>query len=280
MKTLTFSTTIEANAAKVWFTLWNDYNYRQWTSVFHPGSYAVSDWQLGSRIQFLSPQGEGIDSIITALVPNEKMLFTHQGSLKNFAPLENDPAAAAWKGATESYTLVESNGITTLTVELGASDDPLDDFSEVFPKALAVVKKRAEQFAITIETTVKAPVEKVWDYWADPEHIKVWNTASPDWHTPIAENDLRVGGKFLSRMEAKDGSFGFDFGGDYSVVDTHQKIAYEMSDGRKVTVVFTTMDDTTKITETFDPENENSYDLQYGGWMAILQNFKQYTEIH
>lgn len=278
MKILTFTSTIAAPAAKVWFTLWNDYSYRQWTGAFYPGSYAESDWQQGSRIQFLSPKGDGIDSLITEMVPNEKMLFTHQGTLKNFEPVSNDPESMMWKGATETYTLSESNGITSLTVQLQSSDEFIDHFSEVFPKSLAIVKQRAEQFAITVETIVNAPIEKVWACWTDPECIKAWNNASPDWHTPKAENDLRVGGSFLSRMEAKDGSFGFDFTGIYSVVDTHQKIAYGLEDGRQVSITFTRIGNTTQVTETFDPENQNSYDMQYGGWMAILQNFKLYTE--
>jgi uncharacterized protein YndB with AHSA1/START domain len=280
MKTLTFTSTIAAPAAKVWFTLWNDYSYRQWTGAFYPGSYADSDWHQGSRIKFLSPKGDGIDSIITQMVPNEKMLFTHQGTLKNFEPLTNNPESTMWKGATETYLLSEANGNTTLTVELQSSDAFIDHFSDVFPKSLAIVKQRAEQFAITVETIVNASVENVWSYWTDPECIKGWNSASPDWHTPKAENDLRVGGSFLSRMEAKDGSFGFDFTGIYSVVDTHQKIAYGLEDGRQVSILFTSIGNTTKVTETFDPENENSYDMQYGGWMAILQNFKHYTETH
>lgn len=278
MKTLTFTETMNAPASRVWFTLWNDYSYRQWTGAFYPGSYAESDWQLGSSIRFYSPNGDGIDSIITEMVPNEKMVFTHQGTLKKFELMPDDPESLSWKGATESYFLKEDNGTTTVTVLLSSTEEFIDHFSDVFPKSLAIVKQRAENFAITVETTVNAPVEKVWNYWTDPAHIKQWNNASPDWHTPVAENDLRVGGSFLSRMEAKDGSFGFDFTGIYSVVDHHQKIAYGMEDGRKVSITFTTIGDTTKVTETFDPEEQNSYDLQYGGWMAILQNFKQHTE--
>lgn len=278
MKTLTFTSTIAAPAANVWFTLWNDYSYRAWTAAFHPGSYAVSDWQQGSSIQFIGPNGDGIDSVISELIPNEKMLFTHQGELKNFKRIPNDPNGINWKDATESYTLAEKNGTTLLTVSLASEDEFVDYFSEAFPKALAIVKQRAEQFAITVETIVNAPVEKVWQYWTTPEHIKQWNNASPDWHTPKAENDLRVGGSFLSRMEARDGSFGFDFSGIYSVVETYKKIAYAMEDGRQVSIIFAQLGDTTQITETFDPEHENSYDLQYGGWMSILQNFKSYTE--
>lgn len=131
---------------------------------------------------------------------------------------------------------------------------------------------------ITIEATVKAPVEKVWKLWSNPEDIKQWNSASDDWHTPKAENDLRKGGSFSSRMEAKDGSFGFDFGGVYSEVITHKLIAYTMGDGRKVEVAFTGNGSETKILETFEAESENPVDMQRTGWQAILDNFKKYAE--
>jgi len=131
---------------------------------------------------------------------------------------------------------------------------------------------------ITIENTVNAPVEKVWKFWTVPEHITKWNNASDDWHTPFAENDLRVGGKFLSRMEAKDGSMGFDFWGLYDEVKTNELIAYTMGDGRKAKVVFTKQDNATKVVTTFEAETENSIELQRGGWQAILDNFKKYAE--
>src|SRR4051812_34857759 len=110
---------------------------------------------------------------------------------------------------------------------------------------------------ITVESTVGAPVEKVWKFWTTPEHIKKWNSASDGWHTPRAENDLRTGGKFLSRMEAKDGSFGFDLGGVYDEVITNELIAYTMDDGRKVKVTFINKGNETTIIETFEAENEN-----------------------
>jgi len=131
---------------------------------------------------------------------------------------------------------------------------------------------------ITVETTVKAPVEKVWKIWTLPEHITKWNAASDDWHTPSAENDLRVGGQFKARMEAKDGSFGFDFGGTYDDVKTNELIEYTLGDGRKVIVHFTANGNETKITETFDAENTHSIEMQQGGWQAILDNFKKYAE--
>ena len=131
---------------------------------------------------------------------------------------------------------------------------------------------------ITIESTIKAPVEKVWEFWTKPEHIKQWNNASDDWHTPHAENDLRPGGKFLSRMEAKDGSFGFDFGGVYDVVKENEYIEYTLGDERKVKITFTGNGNETTVVVVFEAENTNSAEMQKGGWQAILNNFKKYTE--
>lgn len=133
---------------------------------------------------------------------------------------------------------------------------------------------------ITIMTSIDSPINKVWGYWTGPEHIVKWNTPSEDWHTTTAENDLRVGGTFISRMEAKDGSFGFDFEGTYNEVSPFSRIAYTLSDNRKVVVTFAEKNGTTDVTETFDPENENPVAMQRSGWQAILDNFKNYTERH
>lgn len=132
--------------------------------------------------------------------------------------------------------------------------------------------------AITVEATILAPVEKVWELWTTPHHIMKWNNASEDWHTPHAENDLRVGGRFVSRMAAKDGSMSFDFGGTYDQVKTNELIAYTMDDGRKTSVVFTKKGNQTYVSETFDAEGENSVEMQRAGWQAILNNFKKYAE--
>jgi uncharacterized protein YndB with AHSA1/START domain len=131
---------------------------------------------------------------------------------------------------------------------------------------------------ITVENIVKAPVEKVWEFWTSPEHIIKWNSASEDWHTPFAENDLRAGGKFISRMEARDGSFGFDFGGVYDEVKTNQVIAYTLGDNRKVKITFSSAGNETKVVETFEAENTHTIDMQMNGWQAILDNFKKYAE--
>ena len=131
---------------------------------------------------------------------------------------------------------------------------------------------------ITVSSTINAPVAKVWDYWTAPQHIMQWNAASPDWHTPSATNDLRTGGTFSSRMEARDGSMGFDFFGTYDDVRNHQYIEYTMGDGRKVKVTFSSNGDSTNVSESFEAEGTHSLEMQQGGWQSILDNFKRYTE--
>lgn len=135
-----------------------------------------------------------------------------------------------------------------------------------------------ERVTITVTTHVNAPIEKVWEFWTLPKHITHWNNASDDWHTPHATNDLKTGGKFNFRMEAKDGSFGFDFEGIYDKIETNQVIDYTITDGRKVHILFEALGDTTVITERFEAEEVNSIELQLTGWQAILNNFKKYTE--
>jgi uncharacterized protein YndB with AHSA1/START domain len=135
-----------------------------------------------------------------------------------------------------------------------------------------------EKTMLTVAATVNAPIEKVWEYWAAPEHITKWSTPSPDWHTPTAQNDLRTGGAFTSRMEAKDGSMGFDFGGVYDEVRPNEYIEYTLGDGRKVNITFTSNGGETTVVENFEPETMNPHEFQQGGWQAIMDSFKSYTE--
>ena len=130
---------------------------------------------------------------------------------------------------------------------------------------------------VTIETTVKAPLAKVWSAWTTPNDIKQWNTASDDWHTTKAAVDLRVGGEFSSRMEAKDGSFGFDFAGTYTKIVPNKLLEFSFGD-RAATVEFSTTDSGVHIRETFDAETENSIEQQRSGWQSILNNFAKYVE--
>nr|WP_294949683.1 SRPBCC family protein [uncultured Mucilaginibacter sp.] len=138
--------------------------------------------------------------------------------------------------------------------------------------------EKSEKTQITVEATVGAPVEIVWDLWLQPEHIVKWNNASEDWHTPKSTNDVKVGGKFSSTMAAKDGSMSFDFEGTYTAVEEYKLIAYIIADGRNVEVHFTDDDESTKIVETFEAEGTHPIEMQRGGWQAILNNFKKYAE--
>ncbi|MFJ9462182.1 SRPBCC family protein [Viridibacillus arvi] len=132
---------------------------------------------------------------------------------------------------------------------------------------------------ITVEATINASDEKVWEYWTEPEHITKWSFASNDWQVPLAENDLRVGGTFLTRMEAKDGSFGFDFGGVYSEIKINELISYTLGDGRKVIVTFISQERDTKVREVFEAESTHSNEQQKAGWQALLDKFKEYSEL-
>ena len=129
---------------------------------------------------------------------------------------------------------------------------------------------------ITVKVTLHAPIEKVWQYFTLSQHITKWYFASDDWHAPRAENDLRIGGKFFTRMEAKDGSFGFDFEGVYETIKLNEEIAFGLEDGRKVIISFSTEGSNTIVTESFDTENINPIEMQQQGWQAILDNFKKY----
>ena len=135
--------------------------------------------------------------------------------------------------------------------------------------------EQLEKIQITVQTTINARVEKVWKLWTSPEHITKWNNASEDWHTPYAENDLQAGGKFLSRMEAKDGSMGFDLIGTYDFITTNESMEYTLGDDRKVSINFTSAGAQTSIIETFEAETTHPIEFQKGGWQSILDNFKK-----
>ena len=131
---------------------------------------------------------------------------------------------------------------------------------------------------ITVKALISASVSKTWQLYTQPEHITQWNFASENWQCPFAENDMKVGGKYLARMEAKDGSFGFDFEAIYSQITEGERFTYSGVDGRVIDVMFAALGDKTELTITFDAEQENSIELQQNGWQAILNNFKKYAE--
>lgn len=136
----------------------------------------------------------------------------------------------------------------------------------------------AKPTMITVEARVKAPVAKVWKHWVTPEDIVQWNAASDDWHTPWARNDLRVGGALTCRMEAKDGSVGFEFAGSYTEIRPNELIVLQMGDDRVLRVEFEAMGDATLVRETFTSEPTHSIEMQRSGWQSILNRFKDFVE--
>lgn len=131
---------------------------------------------------------------------------------------------------------------------------------------------------ITIQAVISADRQKVWEYYTQPEHITKWNFADPSWHCPSATNDMKVGGRYIARMEAKDGSIGFDFEATYNEIKAGEKFSYTMTDNRVVEANFKELGEETELTIIFDAENENPVDMQKQGWQSILNNFKKYTE--
>lgn len=136
-----------------------------------------------------------------------------------------------------------------------------------------------EKTKIIVSATINASIEKVWDYYTNPKHITQWNFADVSWHCPSAINDMRIGGTYKARMEAKDGSFGFDFEAVYTAIQNHKSFTCEFG-GRSSTVTFNKKENQTEVLVAFDPETENPIEMQRAGWQAILNNFKKYAESH
>lgn len=279
VKTISFSQIIAASADKIWNVLWDDETYPQWTAAFAAGSHALSDWKEGSEIQFLDGNNNGMYSKIEKSESGKFMKFIHLGTIKGGKKEKETDTNGGWKEMEEAYILTEDNGKTKLEVSMDIPEKYADELATMFPSALDVIKELSESpVSITVRSHVHAPIKEVWNFWTRPEHITQWNNASPDWHTPRAENDLKEGGRFSSRMEAKDGSMGFDFEGKYTKVEENATLNYTMDDNRKVEIRFEASEDGVIITQTFEAEDENSYSMQKQGWNNILQNFKKYAE--
>lgn len=280
MKLVSYSITINASAEKVWSVLWGEESYKQWTKVFHECSYAESDWQKGSEIRFLTPEGAGMYSRIEELIINEQMTFQHLGEVKEFVNLPAEGNDKEWTNALESYKLVSNGKETTVSVELETLDTFEAFFDHAFPRGLEIVKFLSEitEHRITVQEYIKASSDSVWTKWNEPEHVCNWNFAHPSWCNPSAENDLRVGGSFNYRMEARDGSFGFNLKGTYTKVESEHLLEYYLEDNRKVSVLFSNMGEAVVVTQCFEPESQNPEEMQQQGWQSILTNFKNYCQ--
>ncbi len=285
MKKINLSIQINASLEKVWEALLGKNSYPIWTEAFSADSNVVGTWEKGSKLYFTSPNEEGgqdgMVSEVADLRVNEWVSILHRGFLKNGVEDFDSPEVKSWTPAYENYTLKPMNGGTEFTVDMDSADDYYEMFMQMWPEALERLKELSETGTcktVAVSVWVKAPLEVVWDAFTNPKHITQWCFASDDWEAPFAENDLRVGGSFKTRMQAKDGSFGFDFGGTYTSLKEKESYEYEMEDGRKVTLNFTAGPTATIVREIFDAESENPREMQKSGWQSILNHFKKYVE--
>lgn len=285
-KKLKFSIKIPASSEKVWQAVIGKDTYPQWTEVFCSGSNVKGEWKKGEKIWFIGPNAkesfDGMYSEIADLKEYEFISIRHLGLIQDGKEVDPSQNSENWHNVYENYYFIEQeDGSTLFEVEIDMDEKWVDYFEATWPKALERLKEISTQGfsnSVTVFNFIKAPIEKIWDCYNDPKHIVCWNFASPDWECPSAEVDLQIGGKFKSRMQAKDGSFGFDFIVIYTNVDKPNKLAYKMEDGRTAEVNFTAYGEYVKAEVRFDIEKENPREMQRQGWQSILDNFKKYTE--
>ncbi len=251
--TLHFAQQIAAPPATVWFVLWNDLQYRQWTGIFGEGSHAVSTWQPGARVHFLTEDGSGLYTVIERMEPPHHMVFRHLGQIEDFEeipPKEGQPAMH------DRYELTATPDGTLLQVWIDGQWAQTDGMQQAFPLALQQVQQQAENIRVKVQTIVPCTIAHAWHCFTTPRLIEQWNFASADWHCPSASADLRVGGQLHTRMEARDGSVGLDLLAQYTHVQPPEQLHYQLADGRMVWVNFVALPDgTTRVTQQFEPEN-------------------------
>lgn len=289
MRKIQKSIDMRAPREAVWAAVINDAKYRLWASAFAEGTYFEGGWQEGDTIRFLMVDEEGrrmgMVSQITASEHLKTITIRHLGLIADGVEDYTSKEARKWVPAYESYHLEAIDGRTTrFAVDLEINEEFFDMFDGQWTVALEALKavceeNRAAFLPITITAEVNAPLERVWEFWNKPEHVVKWNAASDDWHCPQAFNDLRVGGRFVYTMAARDGSAAFDFSGTYTDVVPGERIVSQLDDGRMTHTSFEAIGpSTTRVTETFEAEGENDPDFQRAGWQAILDNFKRVVE--
>lgn len=288
MNKVSKSIVINASPQVVWETVVDPRKYEVWTRPFSEGSYFEGGWNQGDSIYFLSKneedKGEGMAAEIAESRYPEFISIRHIGFVSNGKVDTTSEEAKAWAPAYENYTLEAlAEGQTRFTADVDTEDQYLEMFENMWPKALEEIKDISEKaklkpIQITIRTFIPKPIEAVWEGFTNPEHITKWNHASDDWHCPEAENHFTEGGTFSYLMASKDGKTSFKFGGKYTKIISHQQIWYTLGDGREVSVVFSESNDGVAISETFDAETANNYQMQRQGWQAILDNFADYVK--
>lgn len=281
MQKLHFSIAINAPRTEVYSKMLDKPTYEQWTEEFSHGSTYEGSWDTGAKIRFVDPSGAGVSSEVAENRANEFVSIHHLGEIKDGQEDTDSDAAEKWNMVHENYTFHDKDGGTELEIDVEVPEEYASMFSEMWPPALERLKRLCEgklPAKLTVSTTVNVPADKAWEYRTKPEHITQWAFAMDSWEAPEAENDVKVGGRFRTRMRAKDGSAQFDFTGKYTAVEDGKSFTYRMDDGRFADVTFENVEGGTRIIESFEPEGQNPLEMQQGGWQAIMDNFKKYAE--
>ena len=275
------SITINASKQRVWNAITNLSQYKIWTEAFTPGSYFEGNWQQGEKMKFLAKDKENISGLTSVISENRLFEFIsikYLGLVKNGMEDFTSEEAKKWTPCFENYTLLEKDfEITEFVVDMEVADGFEEEMEKMWQKGMLSLKEISEKpfEKISIQVSVNKPVEAVWECYTNPENIKKWNFASPNWHCPKAENDLKIGGRFSYTIAAKDESFSFDFSGTYTKIENYKLIEYILDDGRKVQTIFEEKEGKIKVITNFEAEAENSLEMQKQGWQAILDNFKK-----
>jgi uncharacterized protein YndB with AHSA1/START domain len=273
-----FNTTPE----HLWELIVDPGHYRFWTKAFSQGSKFVGDWSQGSNIRFVMEDEAGNESGMLSMIEVSEwpthISIKHLGLVMNGIEDYDSEEARQWTPAYENYTFISSQeGQCIFKMAQDIPEAYEEEFVENWNHAFELIKQRLEilpslKYKITLETQSKHNPEELWKKLTEPELVKTWNFASPDWGCPNAENDLKVGGEFHYEMAAKDGSMSFDFWGTYTKIEENKTLEFNLGDGRKVSIELIKKPWGCIVVESFEPEQENSLHLQRQGWQAILNN--------
>lgn len=280
-----FTIAINAPVQKVRYNMTSPEWYKKRTADFNPaGSWFEGNWSQWSEMRFVGPNPDKPEDIWWMLATVEVNNLFSFISLHHTAEINNWEIRtdSERKDAHENYSFSEKDWVTTVTVDIDLTESMDEYMSDAWPKALNALKEMSEVpfQPLTIGTTVHADLATVRDKRTNPEHIPQWCSGDSSWHTPYAQNDVQSGWRFLTRMEAKDGSAWFDWTGTYTKIEPMSLIEYLMDDGRKASIIFTydATTESTIITETFDAETIHTPEQQVEWWQHILNNFKNYVE--
>ena len=283
MQKIQTSIRIHAPAKRVWDALLGEETYPLWTDVFAPGSRAEGDWSEGSKMLFLMDYlgtSSGMVSVVEVARPYEQLRLKHIGYVQDGVEDTTSAQVRSWAPAYETYTLREDGAQTEFELDMDVEETHADYMRDTWHIALRRLKEIAETGtvrSITVGTMLQVPRENVWEFWTNPEHVKQWNAASDDWHTPQATADVRTGGKFVYTMAAREGSESFDCAGTYTSVKPYETIESQLADKRRVHVQFHSSDKMVHVRQTFDLEPTHSLKQQRVGWQAIMDRFRHYV---